>query len=142
MTKDGDLRYLFRKKFDIWQWTSVETAGTATGVPDSEFCTPTGNQGWVEFKQTRIFSVIIKPFQVSWLMRRCRYGGNAWIAIRRMPTAAKFIGHDELWLMKGDQAEALYELGLHGTQSVVWNGGPRNWNYEEIAKYLTLELKL
>jgi hypothetical protein len=139
--KDGGLRPLFRQKFKAWQWSSIETAGTASGVPDSEFCTPTGIQGWIEFKQTTIFFVVIKPLQVAWLMRRCRYGGNAWIAVRRTPSAVKYNHLDELWLMSGDQAEALYYDGLNGTTAMCWGGGPSNWNWDEISKILTLEVR-
>jgi hypothetical protein len=130
--KDGDLRYIFRNKFRSYQWTSVETAGTASGVPDSEFCNPEGVQGWIEFKQTKVFYVNINPFQVAWLMRRCRYGGNAWIAVRRIPQSKKEKGADELWLMKGDQAQALFEGGLENVYADMWTGGPSNWNFLEI----------
>jgi hypothetical protein len=135
--KDGGLRSLFRRQFNSWQWSSIETAGTATGVPDSEFCTPTGCQGWVEFKQTKVFYVHVKPLQVSWLMKRCRYGGNAWIVARRTPSAAKFAGEDQLWLMRGDQAEALFNRGLNGVHALCWEGGPSNWNFDEVAEALT-----
>src|SRR6516225_6447642 len=130
--KDGDLRTIFRVRFRDWQWTSVETAGTASGVPDSEFCTPNGIQGWLEFKQTHIYQVGIRPFQVAWLMRRCRYGGNAWIAVRRTGRDKK----DQLWLMKGDQAEALHNNGLEGVHCWVWEGGPSGWNFDEIGSLL------
>lgn len=130
--RDGDLRYIFRSKLHKYQWTSVETAGTASGVPDSEFCSPWGVQGWIEFKQTTKFAVIVKPFQVAWLMRRCRSGGNAWIAVRRMPTAQMYNGEDELWLMRGDQAEDLFNGGLKNIDGTKWSGGPSNWNFEEI----------
>lgn len=142
MNSDGGLRPIFRKQFHSWQWSSIETAGSASGVPDSEFGTPTGCQGWVEFKQTKIFSVQIKPLQVAWLMRRCRDGGNAWIAVRRWPISQKYNGNDELWLMRGDQAEVLFNDGLVNTRCMIWSGGPTNWDYDEIAKYLTLQLKL
>ena len=134
--KDGDLRYIFRNKLRTYQWTSVETAGTASGVPDSEFCSPDGAQGWIEFKQTRKFHVVIKPFQVAWLDRRCRYGGNAWIAVRRTPLAMKWEGVDELWLMRGDQAQALFDGGLENTSAWCWEGGPNHWNWQEIHSIL------
>ena len=134
--KDGGLRTIFRVQFDKWQWTSIETAGTASGVPDSEFCTTEGIQGWIEFKQTSIFAVNIRPFQMAWLMKRCRYGGNAWIAVRRVPTAKKWNGRDELWLMKGDQAQALLEDGLENIKGWCWGGGPKNWNFPEIHNIL------
>jgi hypothetical protein len=133
---DGGLRPIFRQQFRTWQWTSVETAFSASGVPDSEFCTTTGIAGWIEFKQTRIFYVQIKPFQIAWLMRRARMGGNAWIAVRRTPIALKYDGADELWLMKGDQAEALHHYGLEGTSAWMWEGGPSRWNFDEIATLL------
>jgi hypothetical protein len=138
--KDGNLRPLFRQRFPQWQWSSIETAGTASGVPDSEFCTPTGCQGWVEFKQTKIFYTQIKPLHVAWLMRRCRSGGNAWIAVRRIPKAAREADVDDLWLMSGSQAEALLCGGLSATHSIRWSGGPSHWNWDEIEKILKLEL--
>jgi hypothetical protein len=134
--KDGDLRTLFRIRFREWQWTSVETAGTASGVPDSEFCTPGGVQGWIEFKLTHINKVAIRPFQVAWLDRRCRYGGNAWIAIRRQPNSLRESGVDQLILMNGDQAKALYEIGIDGTKRVEWEGGLGNWNWTEVGNIL------
>jgi hypothetical protein len=130
--KDGDLRHIFRTKLHKYQWTSVETAGTASGVPDSEFCSPWGVQGWIEFKKTKIFYVAFKPFQVAWLSRRCRSGGNAWIAVRRTPTAKIHEGADELWLMRGDQAQALHDGGLESVYADMWPGGPSNWNFQEI----------
>ena len=133
MTSDGGLRPLFRRYLNQWQWTPVETAYSASGVPDSEFCTPTGTSGWVEFKKTQIWYVQIKPFQIAWLMRRCRYGGNAWIAVRRIHHS----GTDELWLMKGDQAEALHYHGLQGVEAWCWEGGPSNWNFTEIGNMLS-----
>jgi hypothetical protein len=132
---DGGLRPLFRNKFSSWQWTSVETAGSASGVPDSEFCTPTGTQGWIEFKQTHIFAVKIKPLQVAWLRQRCRYGGNAWIAVRRHKTIHNDL--DELWLMSGIQADRLKEDGLRNVLAVSWGGGPSRWDYAEIREILT-----
>lgn len=126
--KDGGLRPLFRHNLATYQWTSVETAGTASGVPDSEFCSPYGIQGWIEFKVTKVYYVNIKPLQVAWLMRRCRSGGKAWIAVRRTHKS----GADELWFMFGSQAEALFHNGLNGVVADCWSGGPSNWNFPEI----------
>lgn len=134
--KDGGLRPLFRSRFSTWQWTSIETAGSARGVPDSEFCTPVGVQGWLEFKFTKIFHVQIKPLQVAWISKRYRYGGNVWIAVRRTPTALIHDGTDELWLMRGDQAKALAEGGLINIAGMRWGGGPGGWNWDEISSML------
>jgi hypothetical protein len=134
--KDGELRKTFRIRFGGWQWISVETAGTATGVPDSEFCSPEGVQGWIEFKKTHANAVGISPFQVAWLMRRCRYGGNAWIAVRRTPKSQREAGVDQLWLMRGDQAQALFDGGLDNISGWCWEGGEGNWNFPEIRNIL------
>ena len=134
--KDGGLRNLFRNQLKSWQWSTIEVGITAGGIPDSEFCSPTGIQGWIEFKFTKIYYVQIKPLQIAWLMRRCRYGGNAWIAVRRTPSAKKYTKVDELWLMRGDQAKALCENGLEGVHADMWEGGPSQWNFDEISKIL------
>lgn len=135
--KDGGLRNIFRARLKQYQWTSVETAGTVSGVPDSEFCTPTGITGWIEYKQTKIFHVAIKPFQVAWLMRRCRMGGNAWITVRRTPASQRETGVDELWLMSGNQADALFHHGLTGVSAWCWSGGENNWNFDEVNAILS-----
>jgi hypothetical protein len=134
--KDGGLRSLFRKELKSWQWSTIEVGATAGGIPDSEFCTYFGIQGWIEFKFTKIYYVSIKPLQVAWLMRRCRLGGNAFIAVRRTPTAAIHNGADELWLMRGHQAEALCKEGLEGVHAICWHGGPSNWNFDEVSLFL------
>jgi len=134
--KDGDLRPLFRSKIRNWQWTSIETAGSATGVPDSEFCTPIGISGWLEFKHTKAFYVHISPLQIAWLLQRDRYGGRAFIAVRRIPKAAKYEGVDELWLMKGSQAETLHYHGLESVIAQKWDGGPSKWNWDQIINTL------
>jgi hypothetical protein len=74
-------------------------------------------------------------------MRRCRSGGNAWIAVRRVPTAQKYDNVDELWLMRGDQADTLFHNGLTGVHAMVYSGGPRNWNYNEVEMILKLKLQ-
>jgi hypothetical protein len=51
------------------------------------------------------------------------------------------MGDDELWLMRGDQADALCYHGLRGTFAKKWSGGPSGWNYEEIENVLTLKDK-
>jgi hypothetical protein len=44
-----------------------------------------------------------------------------------------------LWLMRGDQADALCYNGLCGTLAKKWSGGPSGWNYEEIENALILK---
>jgi hypothetical protein len=72
-------------------------------------------------------------------MRRCRYGGNAWIAVRRTPISARENGVDQLWLMHGNQAERLFDRGLENVYALCWEGGPSNWNFKEISSTLNLK---
>jgi hypothetical protein len=139
MKKDGDLRSIFRTKLRHWHWSTIETGVIAPGTPDSEFFTTEGVQGWIEFKWTNIFYVQIKPLQVAWLMRRSRMGGNAWIAVRRTPQSQKELGSDELWIIAGHQAENLFRGGLKNIHALYWEGGPANWNFEEIIRTLNLK---
>lgn len=136
MAKDGGLRQIFRHELRQWQWSTIEVGAIAGGIPDNEFCAPIGSsrQGWIEFKQTHIWYVHIKPLQVAWLERRCRYGGHAWIAVRRTKPNDHI---DELWLMRGDQAAGLCRLGLQGVYATCWEGGPSGWNFTEIGDMLS-----
>jgi hypothetical protein len=134
--KDGGLRSIFRRKLHTFHWNTIEVGILGSGIPDNEFCTPTGVQAWIEFKQTHIFQVKFQPFQAPWLDRRCRYGGNAWIAVRRRPQSQREAGADELWLIRGDQALALQKDGLEYVHATVWEGGPSHWNFNEIAGQL------
>jgi hypothetical protein len=130
--KDGGLRQIFRHSIAEWQWTSIETAGTASGVPDSEFCATCGVTGWIEFKATKKFYVQIKPLQVAWINRRHRMGGKVWIAVRREHKD----GSDELWLMDGSQIVPLFEGGLNNVSATCWKGGPKVWNFNEVREIL------
>src|SRR5215475_555002 len=134
--KDGGLRSIFRDQFRSWHWNTIEVGIIAGGIPDNEFCTPSGIQAWIEFKQTKIYSVQLKPLQVAWHMKRCRYHGNSWIAVRRTPQSIRDAGKDQLWLMWGDQAEALFREGLHGVKAHCWEGGPSEWNRKEVEDIL------
>jgi hypothetical protein len=60
--------------------------------------------------------------------------------VRRIPIARKYNGADELWLIRGDQAIALDEGGLKSVGAISWDGGPSNWNWDQISKILTLEI--
>lgn len=123
---DGGLRQLFRANLRQAHWNSVETGGTAQGVPDSEYCFPGGPCGWVEFKQIRGWVVPLRPAQIGWLTRRSRMGGRCWVAVRKEGT---------LWLVPGSEAAAIREVGMRGI-TPVGEGGPSEWDWAEIAEQL------
>jgi hypothetical protein len=132
MKQDGELRLIFRRVFPTAQWTSVETGLTAGGVPDSEFCFPGGQQGWIEFKRTDAWAVRLRPAQVGWTERRVRLGGRVLIAVRRMCR-----GEDELHLLPGKAVCDLQDKGLRGAEHLgTWAGGPSRWNWKEVGAFL------
>src|SRR5271155_5390460 len=133
MKSDGGLRQLYRKHLTNAQWTAIETGATAGGVPDSEFCFPGGNQGWIENKLTRGWAVRMRPAQIGWLMRRSRMGGKCFIGVRRINK-----DDDEFWLFDGKYAMEVAQNGLANTPNMYrWCGGPLKWNWQQIEKMLT-----
>jgi hypothetical protein len=131
VAQDGGLRQLWRTHLKTAQWTPIETGGTAGGVPDSEYCFPTGRQGWIENKRTLGWAVKFRPMQVGWLLRRARMGGTCFVAVRRLNGA-----EDELYLVAGRYADALQDGGLRAVTHLRWGGGPARWNWEEVEWHL------
>lgn len=141
MKIDGGLRNIFRHKLRSWQWTTIETGPVSPGTPDSEFFSTEGVQGWIEYKKTDIYFVHFRDFQVPWIMRRARMGGNVWLAIRRTPHSIKEMNSDELWLIPGKYAYDVQEGGLNNPAvgAYIWNGGPDGWNFDDVALALNLK---
>jgi hypothetical protein len=113
------------------QWTRIETAMVAQGVPDGNYCFAGGRDGWLETKWTTGWKVRITPEQVSWILKRARLGGRVSIAVWRAV--------DELWLVDGSQAGELALFGLKGpagARAVVWRGGVKAWPWDQIRIYL------
>ena len=133
MSSDGGLRGIFRSYLGGWQWNTIETGIIFPGLPDSEFCSPWGHSGWIEFKATKIFHVQIRDLQVGWLQQRWRFGSDAWIAVRRSVIHKDI---DELWLMEAWNAPALHDGGLNNITGRRWSGGPSHWNFDEISQIL------
>lgn len=129
---DGGLRSLFRKYLPDGDWASIETGGTIPGVPDSNFCFPGGLEGWVENKQIWGWTVILRPAQVGWIMRRSRRGGRVFLAVRRK--------EDELHIVRGSDVEELarrnFSLKKFKTRG-SWLGGPSAWNWDEVRAVFT-----
>lgn len=141
---DGGLRILFRKHIPSFHWTSIESGMTGSGIPDSEYCSPAGESGWIEHKGVlNGWKPEIRPAQVAWLTRRARMGGRAFIAVRREAYAGPKRGPavDELWLIKGSAAPRLRSEGLKGLLKAdmigVWWSGVLKWDWGAIAQHLT-----
>lgn len=131
--RDGGLRDLFQKHLTQAMWVPIETWSTGQGVPDAHYSFADGTMGWVEFKQTSAWSVGIEREQSAWLERYARYGGRAFIAVRRQATAGmRKKAADELWLWHGCDARVLMVDGLRSLNILplgCWQGGPARWDW-------------
>ncbi len=139
MTDDGGLRPMFRARLRQFAWTTVETGATQDGVSDSNYLSRGGIEGWIEFKQTSGWTPKIRPGQVGWILRRARYGGRSWIAVRRWCVQGpRREAADELWLVPGVYARELRAGGLRPLREVVgtWPGGPARWDWDAVAALL------
>lgn len=140
--KDGGLRPLFREKLVVgWHWQSIESAITGGGIPDLNGMPKGGTEVWVELKQTKEWAVTLEVEQVGWLDQRTRYGGRAFIAVRRQCVAGvRRVAADELWLLRGSFAKAAKRGGLRGLPPAavlgVWAGGPSRWAWVEVDRHL------
>lgn len=132
---DGGLRQVFRQRLPQVHWQSIEVPAIAKGVPDCNGCYK-GVDFWCENKKTSGWTVGLRPEQCGWLMRRCRAGGTARIAVRRMNAKA-----DELWILDGKHADIIIRINsLRDTRLPVlgvWVGGPANWQWSAVLAALT-----
>lgn len=120
MKKDGNLRLIFSKRLPMFHWQSIETAGIASGVPDSNFCYRS-KEGWIEFKTTSKWKPNIHPAQIAWISQRLRAGGHVFIAIRRKHEGGPRKGPpvDQLWMLNGEYITHLIEHGLNKTWEML-----------------------
>ena len=141
MAVDAGLRKIFRAHLPKAFWTSIETGGTAIGVPDSHYLFREGKSGWIEYKQTKTGAVKFRPGQIGWLERYHRNGGNAFVAVRhRRPKSARREACDDLHIYNAAQARALEKNGIMGDGVCphhMFSGGPSYWNWKRIAFVLT-----
>jgi hypothetical protein len=138
---DGDLRPLFRKHLPYFHWTSIESGGTVSGIPDSSYCSR-GVEGFIEFKVTDGYAVTLNPYQIGWICARVRHGGRVWIGVRRRSEAGprKGAAVDELWFFPGALAKEARLVGLRGLakrpEVLRWSGGPSSWGWSVVADRL------
>ena len=142
MAVDGGLRQLFRQNIFNADFISIESGFTERGIPDLEYCLKGGTTGWVEMKKTNGDSVNhIKTEQIGWLERRRRYGGRAFMAIRKMvDPGPRRVACDELHLILGEGARFARMTGLGSVPVAMrvgtWAGGPSRWDWGEVREGL------
>jgi hypothetical protein len=124
MSRDGNLRSLFRRNLSDFFWETIECY-SSPGVPDSYFCRG-GICGWVEFKKCEGNKIrSLTPEQVAWHMAHHRKGGRSFFAVRR---------ERELLLFAGSRGPILAERGLDGPSILgLWN---QPWPWDQVANSL------
>jgi hypothetical protein len=138
---DNELRPVMRthlKPHGLWI-TTVETGMVTQGVPDFNYMSDGGIEGWVECKATDGYAVKFQPMQVGWHERRYRYGGRTWIAVRRQTKGGPRSGPavDELYLIPGCYVIELRDEGVNcGRALFMGDGGPSQWDWNEVRRHL------
>jgi hypothetical protein len=126
------------KPLGFWV-TTIETGLVTQGVPDFNYMHTSGFEGWCECKATSGRAVELRPMQIGFHLRRHRYGGTTWIAIRRMTRGGVRAGApvDELWMVPGRYAAELSDEGLDcGRAIFLGDGGPAHWRWMDVAAHL------
>lgn len=137
MAIDDGLRALFRARLKNAHWQTIEGL-FIPGIPDANVCLDSV-EVWIEFKATKRWHLKMRPEQVGWMLTRERHGGRTAVAVRRRRSDC-----DQLWLVRGDQAAILAELGLvpwaTGGRTAglmgLWLGGPAHWNWPAVRAAL------
>jgi len=137
MARDGGLRPLFVERIKAAHFQSVETWSTGQGVPDVNVCLK-GVETWIEFKTTATNAVRISTEQIGWIERRLRAGGRVLVIVRwRCLAGLRRQARDELLIYRGADVRALALGGISGATPLEWwDGGPRAWDWDAIAKIL------
>lgn len=155
---DDGLRAIIRKCLVGPHWTTIETGTVQGGVPDLNGLFASGfirdglrtpklldaAEVWVECKATSGWAVTFRPLQVGWLTTRVRYGGRAFVAVRRHGGGGKRTPpFDELWLVDGAYAG---DLAVHGLREMNmdgllgrWQGGEGKWDWKQFERALRLD---
>lgn len=132
--RDGELRRILRANLPDGDWQSIESGGTVTGLPDSNYCFPGGHEGWVEGKLIHGWTVKMRPAQIGWMDRRSRRGGRCFVFVRRLNDRA-----DELHVLRGSEVVAFSGARcnlLEHRASARFAGGPSRWDWGAIRKIL------
>lgn len=125
---DGELRKIYRAHLTGGDLLAVETGGTASGVPDTNWC-KRGIEVWVENKACDHWRVTIRPMQIGWCERRLRHGGRVFCAVRRART--------ELWLFHASQLRVLQDTRLDLVPRLGhWEGGAAGWDWARVEEIL------
>jgi len=75
MSTEKDIYHKLKHTFPLIDFTRIETM-TKSGIPDLNYCTKEGIEGWIELK---IGITRLKPSQVAWHTRAIAFHRRAFI---------------------------------------------------------------
>lgn len=139
---DDGLRHIITDNLPAFRgsvifWVSIETALTASGVPDLWGCWR-GRQAWVECKSTRALALTsLTEFQVGFQLQLARAGGRGLVLTRRRHWGGPRLGPpvDELWVHDGAITPRLRADGLRAEGELLRApGGPSEWPWERVGE--------
>jgi len=125
--RDGNLSDLLKRHLPSWHWVRIESAGTATGIPDLNGC-KAGVEVWIECKRLIGKKVDLSAFQATWLERRARVGGRTFVAARN---DAAF------YLFAGARASEVRMFGIAAPALVSFAGKMTDERWGEVERCLT-----
>lgn len=136
---DGGLSDLFRKALGSeFDFQRIESWSTGQGTPDLNGC-GSGQEFWIEMKQTAANAVKIDPEQVAWAERRLRAGGRVFLAVRQKCEAGpRREARDRLYIFRGSDTRVVKDKGICGASPLFMsqNHGPRSWDWTAVKKIL------
>jgi hypothetical protein len=135
MAIDGGLRSIFRDYLPRLHWQSIESALMGGGIPDANYCCD-GIEGWIEYKQTKVFSVKFRPDQVGWHEYRSRKGGRTFVAVRR-----EWGQGDSLYIYRGRDIRLVKLHGVKAPPLAYFAGNPSQWDWRRIENILLSKTK-
>jgi len=125
---DGELRKIYRKYLKGGDLLPIETGGSISGVPDTNWCKK-GTEVWIENKAADHWRVTIRPMQIGWCERRLHHGGRVFCAVRR--------AQNELWLFHASKMRDLEDSRIDLVPNLgYWNGGAAKWDWAAIEQIL------
>lgn len=136
---DGGLRVLFRQHLPQAMWISIESGATQLGIPDAHYLFDYNYSGWIEFKQTSINAVSIRPHQIAFAERYWRMGGRCFLAVRqKRKKTARIPACDDLYIFQGNRVRKVAYGGLAATIPLIrYDGGPSRWDWDKIKSLLS-----
>ena len=122
---DDGLRPIAVKMMKGPHWQPIETGSTGSGVPDLNGCWD-GVEVWLELKAVRAGIKVksLTAFQIGWIWKRVKRGGNVWIAVRvHKERSVRIEPTDHIQVYHGSAVNLLAQYGIEARPSMKFPTG-------------------